>query len=286
MNSNTDGPIQVAKDNYYRTLNTFVKTQIRLLETTLRLPGDWRNANRTQKEDQQRQHHHEVPIPDHIVSAGLKKLNTTTQKAVRLNFSSQSVHQLLEQMIANQLQVKRRHRQGGIVVRTKSRQELLDTAWIDAFPIQWRSSHEKSAGIQEQGEGSTTSANTTATSDQPDTRQVQQYQALRATIVELQQKYRIAKEKHEFYKDVQLLDSSRLQANVVGPNTPISQELAKMKSLVPRLVNILEVRKETLVAKRKREHENLSMDDPDNQVATKRQHAEPTDPMETMLSLL
>ncbi|KAF9167504.1 hypothetical protein DFQ26_004458 [Actinomortierella ambigua] len=296
MNDNSRGHARsLAKDKH--TLSTFVRSQVELLKTPLHLPENWRDSVQPQAEEDglslsNKPHHHQhrEPIPGHVLAAGLRSLNVTTRKALSLNFSNQSVRQLLDQVAANRLQVERLHRQGGIVVRTKSRQELLETPWIEAFPVQWRNAHDTSSAGSSTSSSTLAPSNAQSLSDQPDVEQTRQYQQLRARIVDLQQKYHTTKEKHEYYKnlknEIQLLDSDRLQANVVGPNTPISHELSKMKTLVPRLISILEVRKETMMAKRKRDLEALSKDLPDDESRSKRQHTGPTDPIETMLNLL
>ncbi|KAF9970840.1 hypothetical protein BGZ73_006384 [Actinomortierella ambigua] len=254
----------LAKDK--NALGTFVRSQVELLKTPLHLAEDWRDTARPQdsEEDQHllqghKPHHLREPIPTHVLSAGLRSLNVTTRKALSLNFSNQSVRQLLDQVAANRLQIERQHRQGGIVVRTKSRQDILETPWIEAFPVQWKSSHDVPAASASSSSSSSSSStvalsNTQALSTPLNAEQVRQYQELRGRVAKLQQKYFAIKEKHEYYKnlknEIQLLDADRLQDNVVGPNTPISQELSKVKALVPRLVSILEVRKETMIQKR------------------------------------
>lgn len=112
-------------------------------------------------------------------------VHADTEKSLRLSFNSQSIRQLLEQLESSQHELRKKASQGGIIVRTKSVPELLESDWIESFPQTWQ---------HRQG-------NDARSSEAPlDSSRVQKYADLRSRIVTLQAKYQTLKEKHEYYK--------------------------------------------------------------------------------------
>ncbi|KAF9365169.1 hypothetical protein BGX34_011141 [Mortierella sp. NVP85] len=211
-----------SQGRYYHDKKAFIHTQVRLLEAPIQLPSDWKrhSQHRTTQEGTR------DSIPDNVVSTALSKLHATSRKASRLTFNNQSIRQLLEQLEANQYELRRKARRGGIVIRTKPVQEVLETDWIDMFPETWQQEDGRSSATGTDPSSSSSAARTPATKQQ-------KYADLRSRIVTLQKKYQSLKDKHEHYKALQLevrrLHTGEIQQNILSPDSQVIQELEKMK---------------------------------------------------------
>lgn len=127
------------------------------------------------------------------IIACLIAVHATSRKASRLTFNNQSIRQLLEQLEANQYELRRKARRGGIIIRTKPVQEILETDWIDMFPETWRQEDGRSSATGADPSSSSSSARTPATKQQ-------KYADLRSRIITLQKKYQSLKDRHQHYK--------------------------------------------------------------------------------------
>ncbi|KAG0306404.1 hypothetical protein BGZ98_002443 [Dissophora globulifera] len=269
---------------YYHDKKAFVNAQVRLLEDPITPPPDWRR-HRARLNDKGQPH---KTLPDTVVSAALSRLHASSKKASRLSFNSQSIRQILEQLEANQYEMRRKAKQGGIIIRTRSIQEILNSDWIDAFPETWQHQQDEMTG-----EGSTassasasTSAASTSAAATPTSSRLQKYADLRSRIVALQARYQNLKEKHEYYttlqSEIRRLDTGEIQKTVLSPDSQVVQELEKMKVLLPKLISILNTRRDVLSAKRK--YQTLT-DGSDTDV-DKRQRVQPSNPRDALMDLL
>ncbi|KAG0016718.1 hypothetical protein BGZ80_008986 [Entomortierella chlamydospora] len=172
-----------SQGRYYHDKKAFLNSQIRLLEAPVQPPANWRRHRARLNSEGETQ----SSIPDTVVQAALSKLR-----------------QLLEQLESNQYELRRKARQGGIIIRTKSVQELLESDWIDAFPETWRQQgdgEEPDSSISTSGkQPSSTSALSIAGAGPLATTRLQKYADVRSRIVALQSKYQGLKDKHEYYK--------------------------------------------------------------------------------------
>ncbi|KAG0380455.1 hypothetical protein BGX24_008089 [Mortierella sp. AD032] len=247
-----DESAPVGQARYYHDKKAFIHSQVRLLEAPITPPKDWRR-HRARLNDEGEPH---KPIPDSAVAAALSKLHIESTKSLRMSFNNQSIRQLLEQLESNQHELRKKASQGGIIIRTKSVAELLESDWIDSFPETWQHRQSKDAHT------STSSSSSSSTSIIPaeapfDSTRVQKYADLRSRIVTLQAKYQTLREKHDYYKNLQneirQLDAGEIQKNMLTPNSQVVKELEKMKILLPKLIKILDTRRGTTSAKRKRD---------------------------------
>jgi len=103
----------------------------------------------------------------------------------------------LEQLEAHQHELRKKARQGGIIIRTKTVPEILESDWIDVFPETWQHRQDAEGGSTDavQGESSNQANSSAATSSR-----LQKYADLRSRIVSLQTKYKTLQEKHSYYK--------------------------------------------------------------------------------------
>ncbi|KAG0205094.1 hypothetical protein BGX28_003194 [Mortierella sp. GBA30] len=240
----------VGQARYYHDKKAFINAQVRLLESPIRPSSDWRRhrARLTAQGEAQ------ASIPDPVVSNILSKLHATSKKSLRLSFNSQSVRQLLEQLEANQHELRRKARQGGIIIRTKSIPELLETDWIDMFPETWQQGQDRDINMlstQQAGESSSSAGPLPSMTTDP---RVQRYAQLRSRIVALQAKHSALKDKHEYYKtlqsEIRRLDAGQIEKNILAPDSQVYQELQKMKVLLPKLITILDSRRDVVAANR------------------------------------
>ncbi|KAF9147707.1 hypothetical protein BG015_010609 [Linnemannia schmuckeri] len=232
-----DESTRVGQARYYHDKKAFIHSQVRLLEAPVAPPKDWRNrrARLTAEGESYKS------IPDSAITAALSRVHVDTEKSLRLSFNSQSIRQLLEQLESSQHELRKKASQGGIIIRTKSVSELLESDWIESFPQTWQHRQDNDA----------------RSSEAPlDSSRVQKYADLRSRIVSLQAKYQTLKEKHEYYKNLQneirQLDAGEIQKNLLMPDSQVVRELEKMKVLLPKLIKILDTRRGALSGKRKR----------------------------------
>ncbi|KAG0201143.1 hypothetical protein BGX33_010499 [Mortierella sp. NVP41] len=249
-----DESAPVGQARYYHDKKAFIHSQVRLLEAPITPPKDWRRhrARLTAEGEPQKS------LSDSVATAALSKLHAASTKSLRLSFNNQSIRQLLEQLESNQHELRKKASQGGIIIRTKSVPELLESDWIDSFPETWQHRKDKETA------SSTSSSTSIIPAEAPlDSSRIQKYADLRSRIVTLQAKYQSLKEKHEYYKNLQSeirqLDAGEIQKNILTPDSQVVQELEKMKVLLPKLIKILDTRRAALSAKRKRES---AFDDP------------------------
>ncbi|KAF8980261.1 hypothetical protein BGZ46_004445 [Entomortierella lignicola] len=257
----TSQQTSTSQGRYYHDKKVFINSQIRLLEAPIQPPADWRRHRARLNSEGETQ----KSIPDAIVQAALSKLHATSNKSSRLTFNNQTVRQLLEQLESNQYELRRKARKGGIIIRTKPVQELLESDWIDMFPETWQ---------QQQGDGeepeslSSTGGEQSSSTPAPSiarplaTTRLQKYSDVRSRIVALQHKYQSLKDKHEYYKtlktDVQRLDAGEIEKNILSSSSPVVTQLEKTKMLLPKIIDLLNARRDVLTAKRK--HEELGID--------------------------
>ncbi|KAF9359354.1 hypothetical protein BGX26_012558 [Mortierella sp. AD094] len=274
-----------SQGRYYHDKKAFINSQIRLLEAPIQPPATWRRHRARLNSEGETQ----SSIPDTVVQAALSKLHTASNKSSRLTFNNQTVRQLLEQLESNQYELRRKARQGGIIIRTKSVQELLESDWIDTFPETW----------QQQGDGEEPELLTSASGEQSSsasapsiagagplaTTRLQKYADVRSRIVALQSKYQSLKDKHEYYKalqtDVRRLDAGEIERNILSPNSPVAKQLEKTKVLLPKIIDILNARRDVLTAKRR--HEELEAESVNTE---KRQCRQPIDPLKAVINYL
>ncbi|KAG0291188.1 hypothetical protein BGZ96_005411 [Linnemannia gamsii] len=220
-----DESVHVGQARYYHDKKAFIHSQVRLLESPIAPPKDWRRhrARLTAGGEPHKS------IPDSVVTATLAKES-------------------------NQHELRKKASQGGIIIRTKSVSELLECDWIESFPKTWQHIQGKDAHSSISSSSSTTSI---IPAEAPlDSSRAQKYADLRSRIVTLQAKYQTLKEKHEYYKNLQneirQLDAGEVQKNMLTPDSQVVRELEKMKVLLPKLIKILDTRLASLSGKRKR----------------------------------
>ncbi|KAG0323487.1 hypothetical protein BGZ99_002744 [Dissophora globulifera] len=270
--------VSVGQARYYHDKKAFVNAQVRLLEDPITPPPDWRR-HRARFNDKGQPH---KPLPDTVVSAALSRLHASSKKASRLSFNSQSIRQILEQLEANQYEMRRKAKQGGIIIRTRSIQEILNSDWIDAFPETWQHHQDEMTG---EGSSASSASASTSVAATPSSSRLQKYADLRSRIVALQARYQNLKEKHEYYttlqSEIQRLDTGEIQKTVLSPDSQVVQELEKMKVLLPKLISILNTRRDVLSAKRK--YQTLT-EGSDTDV-DKRQRVQPSNPRDALMDL-
>ncbi|KAF8927875.1 kinetochore complex Fta4 of Sim4 subunit, or CENP-50-domain-containing protein [Dissophora ornata] len=277
------GPAYVGQARYYHDKKAFISAQVRLLEAPINPPEGWRvyRARLSTKGQPQK------PLPDSVISAALSRLHVSSKKTLRLSLNTRSVRQLLEQLEATQYEVRKKAKQGGIIIRTKTVQELLETDWIDAFPETWQHNQDESQSARSGGDlSSSTSSSVMPLTAVPSSSRLQKYADLRSRIVTLQVKYQNLKDRHEYYKtlqgEIRRLDAGEIERSVLSPGSEVVQELAKMKALLLKLITILNSRRDVLTAKRS--HQALTAE-PDND-AVKRQRHQLSSPLDTVMDLL
>ncbi|KAF9906851.1 hypothetical protein EC991_000214 [Linnemannia zychae] len=245
-----DESAPVGQARYYHDKKAFIHSQVRLLEAPITPPNDWRRHRARLNAEGEAQ----KSIPDSAVTAALAKLHVDSAKSLRLSFNNQSIRQLLEQLESNQHELRKKASQGGIIIRTKSVAELLESDWIDSFPETWQHRQSKDAVASSTSPSSTSIIPAEAPLDSS---RFQKYADLRSRIVALQAKYQTLREKHEYYKNLQneirQLDAGEIQKNMLAPDSQVVRELEKMKILLPKLIKILDARQGTASSKRKRD---------------------------------
>ncbi|KAF9433151.1 hypothetical protein BGZ76_009820 [Entomortierella beljakovae] len=269
-----------SQGRYYHDKKAFINAQIRLLEAPMQPPTNWkRHRPRLTSEGET-----QTSIPDAVIQTALSKLHAASKKSSRLTFNSQTVRQLLEQLESNQYELRKKARHGGIVVRTKSKEELLESDWIEMFPETWRQEHS-----QEQDSGSSVDNNILQPDSTsrplamtPSSLKLQKYADVRSRIVALQSKYQALKDKHDYYKtlqtEVRRLDAGEIQKNILSSDSSIVDELEKMKELLPKVIKLLTSSQDVLTAKRKYSESENEM--------VKKQRFQPTDPLQTMMDFI
>ncbi|KAI8351751.1 hypothetical protein B0O80DRAFT_500107 [Mortierella sp. GBAus27b] len=241
----TGEDVSISQGRYYHDKKAFIHTQIRLLEAPVQLPSDWRATSRRLLKEAALILFQMALFPQPYPNV----IHASTKKSSRLTFNNQSVRQLLEQLEANQYELRKKARQGGIIIRTKPVQEQRLHFALNAA-------------------------------------KAQKYADLRSRIVTLQKKYQSLKDRHDHYKALQLevrrLQTGEIQQNILSPDSQVVQELQKMKALLPQLLSVLQSRRHILAAKRK--HQAVaSGQDAD---ATKRQRQQPSNPLDAAMECL
>ncbi|KAF9570936.1 hypothetical protein EC968_001187 [Mortierella alpina] len=225
--ANTDHS-SVGQARYFHDKKAFINSQVRLLEAPVRPSSDWRRHRARLTEQGEAQ----TSIPDTVVASVLSKVHAISKKSLRLSFNSQSVRQLLEQLESNQYELRRKAKQGGIIIRTKSIPELLNSDWIDMFPETWQHGQDSDTDGPSQVSRKSSAVPLTSISTDP---RVQKYAQLRSRIVALQARHSALKEKHEYYKtlqnEIRRLDAGQIEKNILSPDSQVYQELQKMKQL-------------------------------------------------------
>ncbi|KAG0027969.1 hypothetical protein BGZ81_005131 [Podila clonocystis] len=281
----------VGQARYYHDKKAFINAQVRLLEAPVQPPSDWRRT-RSRLNNDGTTH---TSIPDSVVSSVLGKVHANTRKSLRLSYNHQSLRQLLEQLESNQHDLRKKARRGGIIIRTKSAREILESSWIDMFPETWQlnnrqdtesgSAQETSSSVPEAELSPSTGDRIPSTAT--DSLQAQRYADMRSRIVALQAKHQTLLEKHRYYKnlnnEVQRLDVDDIQKNTVSSNSEVVKELQKMKQLLPKLIRVLDSKQGMMPAKRKLPSTQPHASDSEN---TKRYRQEPTNPLATMIDYL
>ncbi|KAF9951275.1 hypothetical protein BGZ72_007187 [Mortierella alpina] len=271
----------VGQARYYHDKKAFINSQVRLLEAPIRPSSDWRRhrARLTEQGEEQ------ASIPDAVVASVLSKVHAISKKSLRLSFNSQSIRQLLEQLESNQYELRRKAKQGGIIIRTKSIPELLNSDWIEMFPETWQHGQDIDAEMLYNEGPSHVAGRSSAipmASISKDPR-AQKYAQLRSRIVTLQARYSALKDKHEYYKtlqnEIRRLDAGQIERNILAPDSQVYQELHKMKSLLPKVIHILDSRRDVVVANRELKPRNEGID---TEAATT-PHSQPSNPLDTMM---
>ncbi|KAG0333405.1 hypothetical protein BG000_009189 [Podila horticola] len=282
----------VGQARYYHDKKAFINAQVRLLEAPVQPPSEWRRT-RSRLNNDGTTH---TSIPDSVVSSVLGKVHANTRKSLRLTYNHQSLRQLLEQLESNQHDLRKKARRGGITIRTRPVREILESSWIDMFPETWQHTNRQdmesgsaqnasSSSVLEAVESSSTGDRVpTATTD---SLQAQRYADMRSRIIALQAKHQTLLEKQQYYKnlnsEVRRLDVGDIQKNIVSPNSEVVKELQKMKQLLPKLIRVLDSKRDTMPAKRKLPSAQSDVSDSEN---TKRSRLEPTNPLATMMDYL
>ncbi|KAF9417428.1 hypothetical protein BGZ94_009970, partial [Podila epigama] len=224
----------IGQARYYHDKKAFINAQVRLLEAPMQLPGDWRRQQKRLENDTSM-------IPESVISSVLSKVNANSRKSLRLTFNHQSIRQLLEQLESNQHDLRRKARRGGIIIRTKSVPEILESPlWIDMFPETWQhTSREPAHDIPSTGTEAGSSSVVAPSSEAAtavstaESLQARKYADLRSRIVALQSEQQTLLEKHRYYKAlkdlVQRLDTDDIQKNVLSADSQVAKELEKMK---------------------------------------------------------
>lgn len=131
-------------------------------------------------------------------------VHANTRKSLRLSYNHQSLRQLLEQLESNQHDLRKKARRGGIIIRTKSVREVLESSWIEMFPENWQHNNQDTDSGSAQDTSSSALEVSSSTGERiPSTTtalQAQRYADIRTRIVALQAKHQTLLEKHEYYK--------------------------------------------------------------------------------------
>ncbi|KAI1294053.1 hypothetical protein EDD11_008282 [Mortierella claussenii] len=231
--------VSAGQGRYYHDKKAFVNAQVRLLEAPIQPPPDWRRRRARLTAEGETYN----SIPDATIAAALSKLHAASKKSLRLTFNNQSVRQLLEQLEANQHELRKKTRQGGIIIRTKSRQELLTSDWIEKFPETWQQRPEEQENSLSSFGGTHSPSSVASTLLTPvaataSSFEMQKYADVRSKIVVYQTKYQNLKDKCDYYKmlqtEIRRLDTKKIQNNILTPDSQIARELAKMEALGKR----------------------------------------------------
>ncbi|CAO3574385.1 unnamed protein product [Mortierella alpina] len=273
-------PSSAGQARYYHDKKAFINSQVRLLEAPIRPSSDWRRHRSRLTEQGEIQ----ASIPDAVVASVLSKAHALSKKSLRLSFNSQSIRQLLEQLESNQYELRRKAKQGGIIIRTKSIPELLNSDWIDMFPETWQHGQDNDTEMPynegpSQLAGKSSAVSLASISRDP---RVQKYAQLRSRIVALQARHSALKDKHEYYKtlqnEIRRLDAGQIENNILAPDSQVYQELQKMKLLLPKVIHILDSRRDVVAANRELNSRNADI----AEAATVPQ-SQPRNPLDTMM---
>ncbi|CAJ0865311.1 2799_t:CDS:2 [Entrophospora sp. SA101] len=149
-------------------------------------------------------------IPKQVVDPVIKKLMTSIKSQQKQIFNNQTIRQVLDQLQFLYYQKQKYALEGYIRVEES---DFQDPKWIESFPEEW-STLEK----------------------------------IREKVYQAQKEFMEVKEKYEYYKHLNELlsrmNTSNIQKNMLVKNSPIYNEVEKMKNLVVKMTNTLEKKSE------------------------------------------
>ncbi|CAJ0906837.1 3868_t:CDS:2 [Entrophospora sp. SA101] len=142
-------------------------------------------------------------IPKQVVDPVIKKLMTSIKSQQKQIFNNQTIRQVLDQLQFLYYQKQKYALEGYIRVEES---DFQDPKWIESFPEEW-STLEK----------------------------------IREKVYQAQKEFMEVKEKYEYYKHLNELlsrmNTSNIQKNMLVKNSPIYNEVEKMKNLEFELIN-------------------------------------------------
>ncbi|KAL7267381.1 hypothetical protein RUND412_010036 [Rhizina undulata] len=189
----------------YDQKKSFLSSQLRLLSTPLEPPRNWQ---------------HKLPESEHgdlsesVLEQVLYKLNVVARKHHKLAYSAQLLRQVAEQIDA--LYWERSDREEGEDVLRRGT-DLKDPANIEQLPDTWS----EEAGESEED--------------------LEKYQLLKARLTNQSLALKEQRQRHAYYAHLkQLLEPfvdpvNSVQPNLVTRDSPLDQELVRMRSLAARL---------------------------------------------------
>ncbi|CAJ0895361.1 1694_t:CDS:2 [Entrophospora sp. SA101] len=156
-------------------------------------------------------------IPKQVVDPVIKKLMTSIKSQQKQIFNNQTIRQVLDQLQFLYYQKQKNALEGYIRVEES---DFQDPRWIESFPEEWSTLESK----------------------------------IREKVYQAQKEFMEVKEKYEYYKHLNELllrmNTNNIQKNMLVKNSPVYNEVEKMKSLVVKMTNTLEKKSEFLNKKK------------------------------------
>nr|CAG8545221.1 2024_t:CDS:2 [Entrophospora candida] len=169
-------------------------------------------------------------IPKQVVDPVIKKLMTSIKSQQKQIFNNQTIRQVLDQLQFLYYQKQKNALEGYIRVEES---DFQDPRWIESFPEEWSTLESK----------------------------------IREKVYQAQKEFMEVKEKYEYYKHLNELllrmNTNSIQKNMLVKNSPVYNEVEKMKSLVVKMTNTLEKKSEFL-NKKKNQNLNSKFNNDDN----------------------
>ncbi|CAH1759815.1 11380_t:CDS:2 [Entrophospora sp. SA101] len=189
------------KSNYYHKKQEFIESQIEILQQNLfSYSEEWAKEN---EESDNR-------IPKQVVDPVIKKLMTSIKSQQKQIFNNQTIRQVLDQLQFLYYQKQKYALEGYIRVEES---DFQDPKWIESFPEEW----------------------STLESNETYKEELKVYAEIREKVYQAQKEFMEVKEKYEYYKHLNELlsrmNTSNIQKNMLVKNSPIYNEVEKMKNL-------------------------------------------------------
>ncbi|CAG8586644.1 3511_t:CDS:2 [Diversispora eburnea] len=194
---------QVDQD-YCLQKQSFIESQIEILTQEFHPSKKWISENKFAEE----------PLNMSIVNNAVNKLNNSNRIENKRIFNRHTIRQVIEQLSIIRRQKLKDLLDGRINVEIKPNYDNIK--WIESFPEEWPPQLEEF--------------------DEEKLEKLDEYEEKRSLVYNVQTNYIAMKEKYEYYKNLHKLmeplnNSNHIQQNLITRNSPVIDEISKMRIL-------------------------------------------------------